>query len=163
MIKSLKKAKVLRLLSCLVILALTLCTSVSSIAYAAISGTQTWTAPSDESAWFTVTNNNTTPYKTMGFSGPLWICFDFNQADSANYPPITLTVEVRNLTQGTVDITDYANGPNTSHFPHYMEVNKGDVLQFFFDVKTEQGYTPPGPYRKANIKFGYSQTYGSWF
>ena len=160
--KSIFKSKFGRTLMCL-ILALTMIMGLGVTANAQISGTETWYGPSDQSAWFTVTNNNLTRRKTMGFSGPLWIWVDFTQADSASYPPIYLTVEVRNLTTGTVEVNDLGLVSDIKHYPMYTEVNQGDVLQFFFDVKTDHGYTPPGPYRKANIQYGYSWTYGSWF
>lgn len=160
--KAIFKSKLVRTIMCLT-LAMTMMLGTSVTAKAQISGTETWNGPSDQSSWFTVTNNNLTQRKTMGFSGPLWIWVDFNQADSANYPPIYLTVEIRNLTQGTVDSSDFRISSDIKHYPLYDNVNKGDVIQIFFDVKTERGYTPPGPYRKANIQYGYSRNYGSWF
>ena len=160
--KSIFKSKAIRTFMCLVLMA-TMLIGYSGTAHAEITGTQTWTASADQSKWFTVTNYNLTKPKTMGFSGPLWIWVDFNKADSASYPPIYLTVEVRNLTRGTVAAHDLACVSDIKHYPIYTEVQQGDVLQFYFDVKTERGYTPPGPYRKANIQYGYSKNYGSWF
>lgn len=157
--KNVVNHKIIRTLICMVLVS-TMIVGMASTAFATISGTETWYGPSDVSNPFTVTNNSMSPNKTMGFGGSLFIWARFQKADS--YNPVKVIMIVYNRTQGTntsVTIHSYDSqvGVNVG-----MTVNTGDVLQVFFDVCTEDGYTPPGYYRKATITYGYSNTYGTW-
>lgn len=150
----------MRMFLCFALVA-TMIIGTSTTAFAQISGTETWYGPSDQSAFFTVTNNNLSPKKTMGFSGPLFVWIEYYQADSSS-SPVDVTLEVRNLTKGTTDRAVF-RGSDGSDKPNIgMTVSKGDVLQIFIDVSTSSGYPKPGYYRKANIRYGYSDTWGTW-
>lgn len=153
------KSKVFRAFMCLA-LVVTMMIGTSATAFAQISGTETWYGPSDVSAPFVVTNNNMSPNKTMGYSGNLYVWFRFAQADP--YVPEKVTMIVYNRTKGTsASVIAHAHDAQTG-CNIGMTVSKGDVIQVFFDVSTEDGYSAPGPYRKAQITYGYSNTYGTW-
>lgn len=151
--KSVKKFKMMRAFLCLALVA-TMFIGSTTTASAQIIGDQTWTKPSDESAYFTVTNNNLSPRKTVGFSGPLSLWIEFYQADSSS-SPIKVTFEVRNITQGTSTHAVFSAEEGSKKPNVGMTVNNGDVLQIFIDVSTANGYPKPGYYRAAKVKYGY--------
>lgn len=154
------KSTLLRSFLCLAIVA-TMMLGVSTTAHAKIIGTQTWDKNSDVSDPTLMRNNNMSPNKTMGFSGDLYIWAKFVQADVGN--PEKVDMIVYNRTQGThtavtIHSFDAQSGVNVG-----MHVNKGDVLQVYFDISTEDGYSGNGHYRAATITYGYSRTFGTWF
>lgn len=158
--KKFLKSKLMRTFTCLALVA-TMLIGTSTTAFAQISGTETWHGPSDESAYFTVHNNNLSPRKTVAFSGPLFVWIEFSKADSSS-SPVKVTLEVRNITRGTSTSAVFGPGDASDRPNVGMTVNSGDVLQVFIDVSTADGYAKPGYYRSARIKYGYSQNWGSW-
>lgn len=155
------KSKVMAILTCLALIATMFITTFST-AHAEIIGTQTWSSSSDESAYFTVYNNNLSPRKTVAFSGPLYVWIEFSKADSSS-SPVKVTLEVRNLTQGKTTSAVFGPDSGSSRPNVGTNVNSGDVLQIFIDVSTADGYPQPGYYRSARIKYGYSRNWGTWF
>ena len=69
----------------------------TTTAYAAEtrSGTEVWHLGEATVGSFVVENDNLTPVKTIGDDGKLFIWTQFSRADSSSYPPIVVTVELR--------------------------------------------------------------------
>lgn len=151
--KHLVKYNLFRAFMC-VALATVVIFSNSLLASAKISGTQTWTATSDQSDVFTVTNDNLSPYKTLAFNGSLDMWITFSQADTSS-SPIKVRFEIRNRTTGLTNyVTLNASRGNVQNHlrapAHY-----GDIIQIYVDVSTQDGYPLPGYYRSARIQYGY--------
>lgn len=116
-------------------------------------GNETWYLGQQTVGSFVVTNDNLTPVKTMGDDGKLFVWANFSRADSASYPPIVLTFEIRDYDTGEVlDSVKYYEGETPSRAIG-TNVTAGQRIQVYFDVSSQ--YNPPGPYRQANVTYGY--------
>lgn len=105
-------------------------------------------------AHYTITNNNTTPYKVMGASGTINILGRFKKADSASYSNVNLLVQIRDYNTGAilaeVEPTNYSY-PGWDTIQINASVYAGQKIYFFFDVTSVNN--PPGPYRMAEVEY----------
>lgn len=128
----------------------------TTTAYAAEtrSGTEVWHLGEATVGSFVVENDNLTPVKTIGDDGKLFIWTQFSRADGSSYPPIVVTVELRDYDTGAVlDRVQYKEGETIDRVLYYPNAKKGQRIQVYWDISSQ--YNPPGPYRKANITYGY--------
>ncbi len=154
--KYLVKSNLFRAFMCLA-LATVVIFSSSLPASAKISGTQTWTATSDQSDVFTVTNDNLSPYKTLAFNGSLDMWITFSQADTSS-SPIKVRFEIRNLTTGLTHFRNLKGSWGNVRNHIYVPAHYGDIIQIYVDVSTADGYPLPGYYRSARVQYGYQLT-----
>ena len=118
-------------------------------------GNETWYIDHEGNyeATYTFTDNNLTPYKTMGDSAYLVIFGDFKKADYGD-SNIKLTVEIRDYPSGNVldrRVVDNTNYPNTNMFVVTAQVYAGQRIQIFFDASSIDN--PPGFYREAWVDY----------
>lgn len=105
-------------------------------------------------AHYTITNNNTTPYKVMGASGTINIVGRFKKADSASYSNVRLLIQIRDYNTGAV-LAQVE--PSNASYPDWdtivinADVYAGQKIYFFFDVSSVNN--PPGPYRMAEVEY----------
>lgn len=146
--------RVRRLLS--VVLACILCLSCSIPAFAA--GPETWNYSTSlvPVGSFNCTDTNLTPVKTMGYTGTLTIDISyFERTDAYSSSPVKLTVQARRAGTSTVLAQDVYYEEIGFGGSFSFDVKKGDQIQIFFDVSTAEGYSKPGPYRSAYVRYGY--------
>lgn len=132
--------------------------SVANIKVEAANNTSTqWKKGSYTVGTMDITNNNLTPVKTIMSSGTLsvWVRFD-KRLDDPNYPPIVVKVQIRDASTGKVlesfNVLEKDKGWNV--LARNINVKANQKIQVFFDVCSQ--YSPPGPYRKARVTYGYS-------
>ncbi len=149
------KKNFFRMFLCLTLIFATL-VGTTSVAHAQIGdpGSDPW-MDEDQSGHVPMYDTNLTPVKTMGRSGDLVLWYAFAVND--NGPAIKLKIQVRNLTQGkTYSYTIHQmQSIDEREYRPSIYVNKGDRLQIYFDICTEDGCTPPGYKRSAVIQYGY--------
>lgn len=118
------------------------------------SGSETWYLGQATVGSFVVENDNLTPVKTIGDDGDLFVWTEFSRADSSSYSPIVVTAELRDYDTGAVlDRVQYKEGEPIDRTLYYQNAKKGQRIQVYWDISSQ--YNPPGPYRKANITYGY--------
>ncbi len=100
-------------------------------------------------------DTNLTPQKVMGASGRFAIICSFYPTD--NIGPIYLTCKIINRTTGKV-ASSVTNSAQYTNFAIETTVNKGDVIQIFFDASSV-GNNPTGAYRKARVSYSYNLGY----
>lgn len=125
-----------------------------SVQPALAAGNETWYNTKNYDYAFTFTDDNLTPYKTIGNSGELVMYGYFYKADSSSYSNIKLTAQIRDYPRGkvlgttTVENIDY---PISNFFVVKADVKKGQKVQIYFDASSINN--PPGPYRKAYVNY----------
>lgn len=105
-------------------------------------------------AHYTITNDNTTPYKVMGSNGIINIRGKFKQADNPSYSNVQLLVQIRDYNTGAllaeVKPSNY-NYPGWNTIQIEASVYAGQEIYFYFDVSSVSN--PPGPYRMAEVEY----------
>lgn len=136
--------------------------AVSTFAITAFAaGPETWSSAWKEEPKITVTNNNTTPVKTMGASGTLHVCCYFNarpDREPAGCPPIKVTMQIRDLSGNVLrTVTDTSATSFEDTMDLELPVTAGQQYQIFFNVSSVS-YNPNGNYRVADIYYAHEIT-----
>ena len=168
-IMSIAKTGIKKIAVCLTALVLTIvaATAIALPTPAFAAGIEDWGGPEGPEENIRVTNNNLTPVKTITKSGTLTIHYltqpckpgysicDCTDKEPSWYPPVKATVQIREAYTGRVLATSTTN-ENNWNASVSAYVSAGTKVQIFFDVSTMDGYSAPGPYRKAHFSYYYT-------
>ena len=146
-----------------IVMALAVITLTATVSPVSASGVETWSDSAGPWEKIRVTNNNTTPVKTIGRAGTLWlnVLFANCKADGCSdtepsyYPPVRVTGKIISYPSGEVLASESMDegGLQMFNLVSYRPLSVGEKVRIFFDVSSV--YNPPGPYRKAHINFQY--------
>ena len=156
------KKKSIRIITTLI---LVLALFFTSVIPSQAAGVETWSQAQGPMESIRVTNNNTTPVKTIGRTGTLTIVNWISRCSSEyctcsdrepiSYSNIKVYMKIYNCDTGEVLASGWF--PEHETFAHTLTTSRpvvaGERIQIYFDVRSVNN--PPGPYRKAHISYYY--------
>lgn len=156
------KSELMRCFACLSLVAAMFLTALPVQA----AGVEDWGSSSGPDESIRVTDTNLTPVKTITKSGTLKISYitipcksgfsvcHCSDPEPWEYPPVKVTVQIREAYTGRVLASSTTNQLDYNASVSCY-VTSGMKVQIFFDVSTADGYSKPGPLRKAHFNYCY--------